>query len=520
MKQETKRGNRVVSLLLAVLLLVLMLPMTAVAEEGVYLVSSEEEFRAALEKLTGSDSWITVTLKNDITISSDLSVNQGTLTILGQDILGQEHTLSFNNGSLIIGGSATVNLGAEDGSDTLILTSTDSTRCVVGMNGSSTLNMYEGVTIKDSRSGGQAGGVQLEDQAVFNMHGGVIDNCVNWDSVAGGVVIAGAATFNMYNGIIQNCSGYQGGGVGVYGNGTFVMKDGGEISNCTDHYYGGGGVHVIGNGANFTMNDGSITGCNADKYGYGGAVFVYGKATFNSGSIKDNSTVGYGGGVFVYAGTATIADGVALYNNTATEAGDDLYNNEGIIILGTTGSGLTLSSCGHTVDGWYYDGGSDGATRWSSIECSEGAEDHMIAYNEDMIGVPNSAECGLKAAHGELPVQHTVTYTDGVEGEEIFPDETYTVTAGSALPSFAGSTERQGYTFTGWTPVLADTVTEDVTYTAQWQKNGGSVIIIESEEPNPPTGDAGSRAAWGLLLVSGTVLAGEVLLARKRRKAE
>lgn len=380
--------KKFLAMALALLLLVLMLPMTAVAEEGVYPVSSEEEFRAALEKLTGSDSWITVKLEDNITISSDLSVNQGKLTILGQ-----EHTLSFNNGSLIIGGSATVNLGAEDGSDTLILTSTDNTRCVVGMNGSSTLNMYEGVTIKDSLSGGQAGGVQLEDQAVFNMHGGVIDNCVNWASVAGGVVIAGAATFNMYNGIIQNCSGYQGGGVGVYGNGTFVMKDGGEISNCTDHYYGGGGVHVFGNGANFTMNDGSITGCNADKYGYGGAVFVYGKATFNSGSIKDNSTVGYGGGVYVYAGTTTIADGVALYNNTATEEGDDLYNKSGSISLGNLPKKLKLAPCGCDIDGWYHD---KKDARWSSTKCG-GEADRMEQYTETTI----TEGCALKAAHGK-----------------------------------------------------------------------------------------------------------------------
>ena len=49
--------KKFLAMALALLLLVLMLPMTAVAEEGVYPVSSEEEFRAALEKLTGSDSW-------------------------------------------------------------------------------------------------------------------------------------------------------------------------------------------------------------------------------------------------------------------------------------------------------------------------------------------------------------------------------------------------------------------------------------------------------------------------------
>ena len=398
--------KKFLAMALALLLLVLMLPMTAAAEDGVYPVSTEEQFRIALGNLTGPESQITVKLENNITISSDLSVNQGKLTILGQ-----EHTLSFNNGSLIIGGSATVNLGAEDGSDTLILTSTDNTRCVVGMNGSSTLNMYEGVTIKDSRSGGQAGGVQLEDQAVFNMHGGVIDNCVNWASVAGGVCIDGGALFNMYDGVIRNCSGWQGGAVTVSGaapiSGGYISGSsgfhmyGGTIRDCHDNWQGGGAVCAdTEEPISFIMDGGTITGCSADGDGYGGAIFVNTKNAgavikINKGEITGNKGT-YGGGIYVKKGNVEIADGVALHNNTATDAGDDLYNNGSgaVIVLGKTGSGLTLSSCGHTIDGWYY----DGAPRWSSSECSEGAEDHMTAY--EMIGVPNPAECGLKAAHG------------------------------------------------------------------------------------------------------------------------
>lgn len=65
----------------------------------------------------------------------------------------------------------------------------------------------------------------------------------------------------------------------------------------------------------------------------------------------------------------------------------------------------------------------------------------------------------------------TVTYTDGVENEIVFPDEGYECKYGDKTPGFTGSTERPGYTFMGWAPAVASKVTESVTYTATWTKN-------------------------------------------------
>lgn len=64
---------------------------------------------------------------------------------------------------------------------------------------------------------------------------------------------------------------------------------------------------------------------------------------------------------------------------------------------------------------------------------------------------------------------YTVTYTDGVEGEEIFEDQTHTLREGAETPAFDGTPTREGYTFEGWDKTIADTVTADVTYTAQWK---------------------------------------------------
>lgn len=63
----------------------------------------------------------------------------------------------------------------------------------------------------------------------------------------------------------------------------------------------------------------------------------------------------------------------------------------------------------------------------------------------------------------------TVTYTDGVESQEIFKDQSYTdLLYGTETPKFQGEPKRTGYVFTGWTPEVSTTVTQSVTYTAQW----------------------------------------------------
>ena len=68
---------------------------------------------------------------------------------------------------------------------------------------------------------------------------------------------------------------------------------------------------------------------------------------------------------------------------------------------------------------------------------------------------------------------YTVTYTDGVENETIFEDQSYgNLKKGDKTPEYQGTPSREGYTFEGWTPEWKDTVTGDITYTAQWKKIG------------------------------------------------
>lgn len=66
---------------------------------------------------------------------------------------------------------------------------------------------------------------------------------------------------------------------------------------------------------------------------------------------------------------------------------------------------------------------------------------------------------------------YTVTYTDGANGSA-FKDQVYSgLKSGVATPAFNGTPTRSGYTFNGWTPAVAKTVTGDATYTATWSQN-------------------------------------------------
>ena len=79
-----------------------------------------------------------------------------------------------------------------------------------------------------------------------------------------------------------------------------------------------------------------------------------------------------------------------------------------------------------------------------------------------------------------VPDTFTVTYTDGVDGEEVFADQVYSgLRKDSETPAFNGTPNREGYTFAGWEPEVTETVTETVIYVAMWTP----------VEPKAPTAD-------------------------------
>ena len=124
---------------------------------------------------------------------------------------------------------------------------------------------------------------------------------------------------------------------------------------------------------------------------------------------------------------------------------------------------------------------------------------------------------------------YTVTYTDGVDDEEIFEDQTYTVESGEATPDFDGTPTREGYTFAGWEPAVAEYVTDDAIYEATWtsdpttpskdkSKTDKTTSSKTGKTASPKTGDTSNVPLWfALLFVSGGAAIGTTVVIRKKK---
>ena len=111
---------------------------------------------------------------------------------------------------------------------------------------------------------------------------------------------------------------------------------------------------------------------------------------------------------------------------------------------------------GYTFDGWYLGD--------EKYDFSDAVEQNITLY-----------------ANWEKNI-YTVTYTDGVDGEEVFADQTYRVPFEDTTPAFKGTKTRAGYVFAGWKPAFSDTVTGNVTYVAQWKDDKNNNGIADDEE--------------------------------------
>ena len=105
----------------------------------------------------------------------------------------------------------------------------------------------------------------------------------------------------------------------------------------------------------------------------------------------------------------------------------------------------------------------------------------------------------------------TVKYNDNVKGKA-FKEQVYeNLKYNEETPDFYGTPKRSGYTFTGWKPVVADRVTKDVTYYAQWKSNSGKDKV-------PKTGDGQIVMILGSVLLFSFCGATAVYLNDRKRK--
>lgn len=113
-----------------------------------------------------------------------------------------------------------------------------------------------------------------------------------------------------------------------------------------------------------------------------------------------------------------------------------------------------------------------GESRSISYTCTVQPDDETVSNT--VIG-PNGTESGTIT---EVE-QATVTYQDGLGGA-LFADRPYALAVGSPTPAFGTPVpQRTGYYFNGWSPEVAEKVTGDATYVAQWSPTGDTAYRIE-----------------------------------------
>ncbi|MBE6032904.1 MAG: hypothetical protein E7224_06900, partial [Clostridiales bacterium] len=109
---------------------------------------------------------------------------------------------------------------------------------------------------------------------------------------------------------------------------------------------------------------------------------------------------------------------------------------------------------------------------------------HFIGWSPTVTTVTGTA--AYQAVYSSSVNDYVITYTDGVDHSVVFADQTYTAAYGDATPAFSGTPSRSGYTFEGWQPVVAATVSGHATYAAQWTLipsggGGGGGPVIKTE---------------------------------------
>ena len=164
-------------------------------------------------------------------------------------------------------------------------------------------------------------------------------------------------------------------------NGTKTVNGGviyGGTGSSIGTYVYGGGVYVVG-GGRFTMEGGNIVGCTASAtfQARGGGVFVAEKGTFtmSGGSIAGCTTVGglsYGGGIYnegtmTLSGTAEIrdchakvSDGETAFGGGISDNGEAFQISGNVRITGCTASGGGMDAVsmgtGSVISGGTFDG--------------------------------------------------------------------------------------------------------------------------------------------------------------------
>lgn len=409
----------------------------------------------------------------------------------------------------------------------------------------------------------------------FAMNGGEISG--NKASYGGGISVyvhdnywQGNTNIKISGGarITDNHARTRGGGICLFGNNSqnynsVVEMAGGEISGNTTNG-NGGGVYLQAFGDELYMTGGSVSN---NKAAQGGGISI------NSGLTGDNTDAvacllgGTVSGNVATDGYPTLDDASerAYYGNAIAQDGILYLDGVNTTVEGDIRLGCTVDTSDNSIDENRVVSLVNGSDSMNDFELSslegesidgrdvvvpasvsyggkvlevDDAEPYMTHFTHNHKGIIAStlytnlvpgatAKEKSLVLYGESKL-YTVTYTDGVDGEDVFEDQvTDGLRFGVTTPAFNGTPTRDGYVFKGWEPSVAQMVTGDAVYVAQWERvAAGESKPADPANPSnpakpgndgklPQTGDT-SLTLVAPLAVAGLAALGAAFLARRR----
>lgn len=134
---------------------------------------------------------------------------------------------------------------------------------------------------------------------------------------------------------------------------------------------------------------------------------------------------------------------------------------------------------------------------WTMNKVTDENEDEAkTAVTPKDVTVKAGSKTTFFAHFKSIPTTYTVTYTDGVDGEEIFADKVNRdLHYNDPTPNFGSDPTRDGYTFAGWEPTVANEVIGNATYVAQWEPKAATIKFVTNggsdvKDMTGKTGDA------------------------------
>ena len=258
-----------------------------------------------------------------LTENLDFECDDGSLTLTkyATRILGNGHSIKADRAISAKGEGTRVNLGKPNGKDELTINVNVSSAPTLAVEENAEMYMYSGVTIHHTPEKNSGGAIQLGQKEPpsggnFYMYGGEVSDCV---TAYGAILADYASHIYIYGGkICNNKSEHGGGAISLERESTLVVDGDVQFENNTAESYGGA---ISLWRSTMTVNGATFTGNSAPM---GGAILAIGSkadkvtAQLTNCKFTGNSTTddGSGGALYLQDVETTLTD-CTVENNTA-----------------------------------------------------------------------------------------------------------------------------------------------------------------------------------------------------------